>query len=110
MIAAAMALREGARNAQPLLLEPVMDIEVLVPEESLSNVITDLNSRGARVNNIGLRGNLQKVDAIGPLSEMFGYTTELRSISQGRATYTMTFSTYEQVSKAVYDRITKGIY
>ena len=87
-----------------------MDLEVLVPESLLSNIMTDLNSRRARVNNVGLKGHLQKVDATAPLSEMFGYTTGLRSISQGRATYSMTFSTYDQVSQAVLDRVTKGIY
>lgn len=109
-IAASFALREALQEADSYLLEPVMDLEILAPEESLSNVMTDLNSRRARVNNVGIKGHLQKVDAIAPLSEMFGYTTGLRSISQGRATYTMTFSSYEKVSQSVLDRVTKGIY
>ncbi|SME87918.1 elongation factor G [Pseudobacteriovorax antillogorgiicola] len=109
-IVSSQALREALQDAQAMLLEPVMDLEILVPEESLSNVMTDLNSRRARVNNVGMKGHLQKVDAIAPLSEMFGYTTGLRSISQGRATYSMTFSSYEQVPNAVFDRVTKGIY
>lgn len=109
-IASSLALREAFQEADSLLLEPVMDLEVLVPEESLSNVMTDLNSRRAQVNNVGLKGHLQKVDATAPLSEMFGYTTGLRSISQGRATYSMKFSSYDQVSQAVLDRVTKGIY
>ena len=94
-IAAGLAARKAIRASSPLLLEPVMDLEVIVPEAYLSNIITDLNSRHARVNNIGLRGHLQVVDAVAPLSEMFGYSTELRSISQGRATYTMQFAKYE---------------
>jgi elongation factor G len=104
-VAAAMALREAIRKASPILLEPMMDIEVLAPDEYISNVITDINGRRARVHQIGNRGHLQCVDAIAPLSEMFGYSTQLRSISQGRATYTMQFKTYEQVSDAVYKRI-----
>jgi elongation factor G len=105
-IAAGLALRTALRKAQPVLLEPVMSIEVLAPENYLSNVINDLNSRHARVNNIGMRGHLQVVEATAPLAEMFGYTTQLRSISQGRASYTMQFSHYEPVAKATLDRIT----
>ena len=82
-----------------------MKLEVLAPDEYLSNVIMDLNSRKAQVLNIHSRGNIQVVDASAPLSEMFGYTTILRSISQGRASYTMEFLTYEQVAKAVLDRM-----
>ncbi len=105
-IAAATALRTAFRKASPLLLEPVMAIEVLAPENYLSNVISDLNSRHAKVNNVSLRGHLQSVDATAPLEEMFGYSTQLRSISQGRATYTMQFSHYEPVSKQTLERIT----
>ncbi len=105
-IASSMALRDGFRLAKPILLEPVMSLEVLVPDEFLSNIIKDLNSRRSRVNNVGVRGHLQEVDATAPLSEMFGYTTALRSVSQGRATYTMRFSTYEQVPDNVLQRIT----
>ncbi len=104
-IAAANAMRAALRKAQPELLEPVMSIEVLVPENYLSNIITDLNSRHARVNNVSLRGHLQVVEATAPLAEMFGYSTQLRSISQGRATYTMQFSHYESVSKQTLERI-----
>jgi elongation factor G len=107
-IAAAMAMRAALRKAKPLLLEPVMSLEVLVPESYLSNVITDLNSRHAKVNNVTLRGHVQVVEATAPLAEMFGYSTELRSISQGRATYTMQFATYEQVSKSTLEKITGG--
>lgn len=105
-IAASNALRVAIRKAAPTLLEPVMAIEVLVPENYLSNIITDLNSRHARVSNVTLRGHLQVVEATAPLAEMFGYSTQLRSISQGRATYTMRFAKYEPVSKQTLHRIT----
>lgn len=104
-VAAGNALREAVRNASPILMEPIMKLEILAPEDYLSNVITDLNSRRARVSNIGMRGHLQCVNATAPLSEMFGYSTQLRSISQGRATYTMTFESYDQVSKATLEKI-----
>ncbi|MCX6130393.1 MAG: elongation factor G [Proteobacteria bacterium] len=107
-IAAGMAMRDAMRIAKPILLEPVMSLEVLVPDEFLSNIIKDLNARRARVNNVGMRGHLQEVDAIAPLSEMFGYTTDLRSVSQGRATYTMRFAAYEQVPDSVLTKITGG--
>ena len=105
-IAASNALRAAIRKGTPTLLEPVMAIEVLVPENYLSNIITDLNSRHARVNNVSMRGHLQVVDATAPLAEMFGYSTQLRSISQGRATYSMQFANYEPVSKQTLARIT----
>ena len=105
-IAASMALKAACMKASPVLLEPVMDLEVLAPDDFLSNVITDLNGRRARVNGVSMRGNLQVVDAIGPLSQMFGYSTKLRSVSQGRASYTMKFSTYEEVPVAVKEKIT----
>jgi elongation factor G len=105
-VAASMALRRGLRGATPLLLEPVMALEVIAPEDYLSNVITDLNSRRAHVNNVTMKGHLQCVEANASLSEMFGYSTQLRSISQGRATFTMKFASYEQVSPMTLKRIT----
>lgn len=105
-VAAGMGLRRGLRDAVPLLLEPVMALEVLVPEDYLSNVMTDLNSRRAQVNNVTMKGHLQCVEATAALSEMFGYSTQLRSISQGRATFTMRFASYEQVSSQTLRRIT----
>jgi elongation factor G len=107
-IVASMALREAIRAATPVLLEPVMSLEVLVPENYFSNVINDLNSRRASINNVGSRNNLQVIEANAPLSEMFGYSTQIRSLSQGRATYTMKFATYEQVPDQVFKRITQG--
>jgi elongation factor G len=105
-VAASMALRRGLREAVPQLLEPVMALEVMVPEDYLSNVMTDLNSRRAQVNNVTMKGHLQCVEAMAALSEMFGYSTQLRSISQGRATFTMKFASYEQVSPQTLKRIT----
>lgn len=105
-IAAANAVRNALRKGQPALLEPVMAIEVLVPDQYLSNIITDLNSRHARVNQVSMRGHLQAVDATAPLAEMFGYSTQLRSVSQGRATYSMQFSHYEAVSRQTLAKIT----
>ena len=105
-VAAASALREAIRNADPILMEPMMSLEILVPEDYISNIITDVNARRARVNNIGSKSNLQCVNATAPLSELFGYSTQLRSVSQGRATYTMQFETYEQASDQILKKIT----
>lgn len=105
-VAASMALRRGLREAAPLLLEPMMALEVMVPEDYLSNVMADLNSRRAQVSNVTMKGHLQCVEATAALSEMFGYSTQLRSVSQGRATFTMKFASYEQVSPQTLRRIT----
>ncbi len=97
-VAGAMGLREALRRAKPVLLEPVMKVEVVVPEEYMGDVIGDLNSRRGRIEGMEPRtGRVQVVRAIVPLAEMFGYATELRSRSQGRGTYTMEFSHYEPV-------------
>ena len=98
-IAAANAIRRALQEGDPLLLEPTMSVEILVPEEYMSNIITDLNGRRAKVSNIRQKGHLQVIDVVASLSQMFGYSTELRSLSQGRATYTMKFYRYEQVSE-----------
>jgi elongation factor G len=105
-VAASMALREAVQKAEPILLEPIMDLEVLVPEDYVSNVIMDLNSRRARIQNVSHKGHLQAISARAPLSELFGYSTGVRSLSQGRATYTMQFFSYEQVADAVLRKIT----
>jgi elongation factor G len=104
-IAANVAIREAVRLASPILMEPTMDLEILVPEDYLSNIMSDLNSRKATVKNIVMKSGLQVVTASAPLAQMFGYSTQLRSISQGRATYSMKFRSYEQVSEAVRKRI-----
>ncbi len=110
-IAGSMGLKEGAAKAKPVLLEPVMAVEVVAPEEYLGEVMGDLNSRRGRVSGMETRGGAQVVNAHVPLSSMFGYSTDLRSSTQGRATYTMTFDHYEQVPKAIAEEIiskTKG--
>ncbi|MBU1178345.1 elongation factor G [Patescibacteria group bacterium] len=96
-IAASMALREGVKKANPVILEPVMKVEVTTPEESMGDVVGDLNSKRAQIQQMTDRANVKVIDALVPLAEMFGYATTLRSISQGRANYTMEFSSYEQV-------------
>ena len=100
-IAGSLAFKEAAKNAKPVLLEPIMSIEVVTPEEYMGDVIGDLNSRRGRVQNIERRGKVQVIKAQAPLAEMFGYATDLRSKTQGRATFTMQFSHYDEVPKGV---------
>jgi elongation factor G len=110
-IAGSMGLKEGAAKAKPVLLEPIMAVEVVAPEEYLGEVMGDLSSRRGRVSGMETRGGAQVVNAHVPLSSMFGYSTDLRSSTQGRATYTMTFDHYAQVPKAIAEEIiskTKG--
>jgi elongation factor G len=94
-IAASMALKEGVRKGRPILLEPIMKVEVITPEDFLGTVLGDLNSRRGRVEGMEIRANTQVIRAFAPLSTMFGYTTELRSSTQGRATWSMEFDHYE---------------
>ena len=96
-IAGSIALKEGARKAQPVLLEPVMNVEVVTPDDYLGDVMGDLSSRRGRIGGMTQRSSARVIGASVPLSEMFGYATSLRSISQGRAVYTMQFSHYEEV-------------
>ncbi|MCB9228398.1 MAG: elongation factor G [Deltaproteobacteria bacterium] len=103
-IVAATAFKNAVRAANPQLYEPVMMVEVLVPEDYMSGVMTDLNSRRARINAVDHRGHLQMIHAEAPLSEMFGYATRLRSLSQGRGTYSMEFSRYDQVTAETLSR------
>ncbi len=94
-IAGSIAVKDAVREANPVLLEPVFNVEVISPEEYTGDIIADLNARRGKVEGISYRGKMQVVKATAPLSEMFGYVTKLRSVSQGRAVYTMTFSHYE---------------
>ncbi len=94
-IAASMALKEGVRKGRPILLEPIMKVEVITPEDFLGTVLGDLNSRRGRVEGMEIRANTQVIRAFAPLATMFGYTTELRSSTQGRATWSMEFDHYE---------------
>jgi elongation factor G len=104
-IAGSMAFKEAARKANPVLLEPIMAVEVVVPEEFMGDVLGDINSRRGKVLGIDSRPAAQAIDTRVPLAEMFGYATDLRSMTQGRATYTMQFSHYEPVPVAVAEGI-----
>lgn len=104
-IAGSMAFKEAAKKAKPVLLEPIMSVEVVTPEEYMGDVMGDLNARRGKIQSMEKRGNSQVIRAEVPLSEMFGYATDLRSKTQGRATYTMQFSRYEEVPKNISDAI-----
>ena len=104
-IAGSMAFKEAARAAAPVLLEPIMQVEVVVPEDYMGEVINDLNSRRGRVTGMTARGNTQIISANVPLAEMFGYATDLRSATQGRATYTMHFAEYQEAPKQVGEEV-----
>jgi elongation factor G len=104
-IAGSMAFQDGVRRAQPILLEPVMKVEVITPESSLGDVIGDLNAKRGKINEMIDRGNLKVVDAEVPLAEMFGYATQIRSMSQGQASYSMEFHHYEEVPRNVAEKI-----
>ena len=104
-IAGSMALKEAARKGKPVLLEPVMDVEVVTPEDYMGDVIGDLNSRRGQVSSMTARAGAQVVNAKVPLSEMFGYVGDLRSKTQGRANYTMQFAGYEQVPGQIAEEI-----
>jgi elongation factor G len=104
-IAGSMGFKEASKKAGPVLLEPIMQVEVVTPEDYMGDVIGDLNARRGKVQSMEKRGNTQVVRALVPLSEMFGYATDLRSKTQGRATYTMQFSHYEEVPKNIAEGI-----
>jgi elongation factor G len=104
-VAGSMALQNAAKDAQPVLMEPVMEVEAVTPEEYLGDVIGDLNRRRGRVLGLESRGGFQVATVHVPLSEMFGYATDLRSQTQGRATYSMQFDHYHEVPQAQADEI-----
>src|SRR5690606_7980794 len=104
-IAGRMAFREAARKASPVIMEPIMAVEVTTPEEYMGDVIGDLNSRRGRIEGMGQRGDAQVIRAMVPLSEMFGYSTDLRSNTQGRAIYSMQFDHYQEVPKSIAEEI-----
>jgi elongation factor G len=108
-IAASIAFKEAAKQAEPVLLEPIMEVEVVTPDEYLGDVIGDLNSRRGRIEGINMRKDGQVVKALVPLAEMFGYATRLRSITQGRAIYTMQFHHYEEVPQQIADMIIEKV-
>jgi elongation factor G len=104
-IAGSMAVKEAARQASPIILEPVMEVEVVTPSDFLGDVIGDLSSRRGKIGGMTQRGEAQVVAADVPLAEMFGYSTTLRSMTQGRAVYTMQFDHYEEVPKNIAEQI-----
>jgi len=104
-IAGSMALKEGCKRAKPVLLEPIMQVEVVTPEDFMGDVIGDLSSRRGKVEGMEQRGNAQVIRAHVPLGDMFGYATDLRSRTQGRATYTMQFDSYQQVPQSISEEI-----
>src|ERR671925_504302 len=100
-VAGSMAFKNAMERAKPKLLEPVMAVEVVTPEEYLGDVMGNLNSRRGRVEHLEPRGNAQVVKAVVPLAEMYGYATDLRSMTQGRAEFTMQFERYEEVPQSI---------
>ncbi|MEI8001590.1 MAG: elongation factor G [Actinomycetes bacterium] len=108
-IAGSMAFKKAVRMASPVILEPIMSVEVVTPEDYMGDVIGDLSSRRGKVEGMEQRGNAHVVRAQVPLSEMFGYATDLRSRTQGRATYTMQFDSYQQVPESIAQEITARV-
>ena len=108
-IAGSLAMKEAAKRAKPVLLEPIMSVEVVVPEEYMGDVIGDLNSRRGRIEGMELRGTTQIIKSMVPLSEMFGYATELRSRTQGRGSFTMHFGKYEEVPASLAEEIVSRV-
>lgn len=108
-IAGSMAFKEGARKANPVLLEPIMEVEVVTPEEYMGDVMGDLSSRRGRIEGMSQRSDAQVIKAMVPLSEMFGYATTMRSMTQGRAIYSMQFSHYDEAPKSVSDQIIEKV-
>ena len=105
-IAGSMAIKEAMAKAKPVLLEPTMKVEVIVPEEYMGDVIGDINSRRGRIEGMEMRSGAQVIRGFVPLSEMFGYATDLRSNTQGRGVYSMQFDHYEQVPNSIAEKIT----
>ena len=106
-VAGSMAFQAGAKKASPVLLEPIMSVEVVTPEEYLGDVMGDLNSRRGKIEGFSARKDAQVIKANVPLSEMFGYATVLRSMSQGRAIYSMQFDHYSSVPKSIAEEISE---
>jgi len=104
-IAGSMALKEGVRKADPVILEPIMQVDVVTPEEFMGEVIGDLNSKRGQIQNMEQSGSVKVVSALVPLAEMFGYSTTLRSLTQGRASYTMEPSHYQETPINIMNQI-----
>jgi elongation factor G len=108
-IAGSIAFQEAARKADPVILEPIMAVEVVTPEDYLGDVMGDLNSRRGKIEGINPRKDAQVIKAMVPLSEMFGYATQLRSMTQGRALYTMQFDHYDETPKSISEQIIEKV-
>ncbi|HAY34696.1 MAG TPA: elongation factor G [Ignavibacteria bacterium] len=108
-IAGSMAFKEGAKKANPVILEPIMEVEVVTPEEYMGDVMGDLSSRRGRIEGMSQRSDAQVIKSMVPLSEMFGYATTMRSMTQGRAIYTMQFSHYDEAPKSVSEQIIEKV-
>jgi elongation factor G len=108
-IAGSIAFKAAARKANPVLLEPIMDVEVVTPEEYMGDVMGYLSSKRGRIEGMTQRSDAQVIKALVPLSEMFGYATNLRSMTQGRAIYSMQFSHYDEVPKNISEQIIENI-
>jgi len=102
-------VKEAARKAKPVLLEPVMRVEVVVPDEYMGNVVGDINSRRGRIDGMELRGTTQIIKASVPLEKMFGYATDIRSRTQGRGSFTMHFGRYEEVPASLAEEIVSRV-
>jgi elongation factor G len=109
-MAGAIAARDAIAQAEPVVLEPIMDVEVVVPEEYMGDVMADITSRRGKIGGMFRRSDAQVIVARVPLSEMFGYSTALRSLTQGRAVYTMQFSRYERLPKDIADEFTDSYH
>jgi elongation factor G len=108
-IAGSMGFKEGARRAKPVLLEPIMRVEVTVPDDFMGEVMGDLSARRGHISGMEARGNSQVVRALVPLANMFGYATDLRSKTQGRASFSMEFSHYEEAPQSVVESVTAKV-
>jgi elongation factor G len=108
-VAGSQALKEAARKAQPVLLEPIMHVEIRTPPEYMGDVTADLSARRGQVGGMVPQGDIRVIAASVPLAEMFGYATQLRSLTQGRAVYSMEFARFEPAPKQVVDRFTKAV-
>ena len=107
-VAGSMAFKEASKRAKAVLLEPVMAVEVVTPEEYMGDVIGNINSRRGQIEGMEPRGNAQVIRAKVPLAEMFGYATDVRTMSQGRATYTMQFLHYAEVPNSIAEKLTES--
>ena len=108
-VAGSMALKNAVSKAGPVLMEPIMDVEVVVPEEYMGEVMGDLNGRRGKIRGIFPREDAQVISASAPLSEMFGYATSLRSLTQGRAIFTLQFAKYDVAPKAVSEKVVESV-